>query len=404
MAPTTRFLRLLVAALVVLCLGAGTGQGVVGGEPANPEAWPFTVALLRSDVADPGEAQFCAGTMVRPRWVLTAAHCVESSGRFVRPRDVEVAGGSRLSAIAPHRRIAVTRVVPYPVRTPSGGVGRGDDLALLRLARSPGLPSLALPSPSTPDEGRARRAWVAGWGVFDPVNGFLADELLTGRVSVFAPSVCQAAFGTSITDLCGTFPDSLEVAACSGDSGGPLVDFERGILIGVVSFGPALCGRGTTGFYADVARYRSWLVHVVRGGDPTVSQPEIVGVSARDDGPRLTFDAEWCQLRARGHQIVVEWTILSPRRDRVVRVARVRGRADDRVCLRAVTSLPDTVPIGSYPVVLKVIDRTTGLTSVLPLRGRLRVRSPGPDAAFARQRIRSEALTVRRVVAWTRGD
>ena len=56
--------------------------------------------------------------------------------------------------------------------------------------------------------------------------------------------------------------------SCGGDSGGPLVH-RRGTsnpwhLVGIVSFGPKLCGSGTPGVYTRVTHYVDWIKNNLR--------------------------------------------------------------------------------------------------------------------------------------------
>ncbi|XP_037092618.1 coagulation factor X-like [Pollicipes pollicipes] len=46
---------------------------IVGGGPAQPNAYPWLVGL----VSPRGQSPFCGGSIINERFVLTAAHCVK---------------------------------------------------------------------------------------------------------------------------------------------------------------------------------------------------------------------------------------------------------------------------------------------------------------------------------------
>ena len=54
---------------------------IVGGTVAPIKDWPWQ-AMLRST----GGRQFCGGSLIRPEWVVTAAHCIEGKS----PSNIEV--------------------------------------------------------------------------------------------------------------------------------------------------------------------------------------------------------------------------------------------------------------------------------------------------------------------------
>lgn len=80
--------------LLLFSLGScGTrieGTRIVGGEDAVPNSWPWQVSLRK------GRSNYhtCGGTLIRPDWVITAAHCVMRPVRYTvivgtrnNPRD-----------------------------------------------------------------------------------------------------------------------------------------------------------------------------------------------------------------------------------------------------------------------------------------------------------------------------
>jgi secreted trypsin-like serine protease len=112
-------------------------DGVVGGEPAAPGAWPDAVAILYDGV--PG----CTGTLVAPDLVLTAGHCAAEASSVVVTHDL-AAGGDEIAIEA-----AIVR--PNPL---------GDlDVAVLRLGRPAGCRCAASCAGACPIASAKVRTW-----------------------------------------------------------------------------------------------------------------------------------------------------------------------------------------------------------------------------------------------------
>ncbi|HTI33992.1 MAG TPA: serine protease [Miltoncostaea sp.] len=285
MAIGTRSLLTAVAAVVLVVLavcgqavaGGRMVEHVVGGSTAPGGAWPSIVALV-SPGSDPVQGQFCAGTLIAPTVVLTAAHCVtDATGAVMRPADVEALAGTQ-DLTAGGERIAVTAVRPHPAFHADGDPY---DAALLFLAR----PSAAPPMPyarSGHDGGDAERPGaIAGWGETSEGSGDYPTALAQASVTIFPADRCESALGSTFTrgaTLCaGAMAGGVD--SCSGDSGGPLRGGD-GVLVGVVSWGVGCARPGLPGVYTRVAALTAWI-------DRTVAAPRAALTAVAAHAPRV---------------------------------------------------------------------------------------------------------------------
>src|SRR4051794_30308269 len=107
--PARLALALLVAAVLSL-ISAAAAQAIVGGQVAPDGRWPWLAAIVGTDAPNDFLGQVCGGTVIAPRRVLTAAHCVSDSSADAL---AVVVGRTRLTA-AGGRKIAVTGIHIYP--------------------------------------------------------------------------------------------------------------------------------------------------------------------------------------------------------------------------------------------------------------------------------------------------
>jgi hypothetical protein len=228
---------------------------VVGGGPA-----PFVPHQV---VVEANGAVGCGGSLVHPRWVLTAAHCVDVPGlRFVA---VGLGSASRSRALGAGTVVRSTDVVVHP------GFDRQhyrNDLALLRLPEPVRLAPVRtadaedVTTGGIYDTGRTHR--VSGWGE----TGWGApDALRWAEVPVLDDGLCGSpeyygsAFHPDVM-VCAGFPDG-GIDSCQGDSGGPL--WRDDLQVGIVSWGIGCALPRRPGVYTRLAAYAPWIAgHVGR--------------------------------------------------------------------------------------------------------------------------------------------
>jgi len=233
---------------------------IVNGEDASIENFPFQVALRTSET----QFQFCGGTFINSRYVLTAAHCV-----FGAPAsEIEVyAGSADLSAGGEQINVQAVR------SHPEFGQTIDYDVALLRLEGSHQRPRVYLQRPDQPDYSTPGDTSTAiGWGqIGEGTDGLDTDILQRTNLPIITNERCGLVAGFlsgSITDrvICAG-EERLGRGVCFGDSGGPLlVPYEESWMeVGISSFlvNRDQCGNIPTAF-ARVSALYDFIVAVAR--------------------------------------------------------------------------------------------------------------------------------------------
>jgi len=247
---------------------------IVGGTYASAGEWPWQVLLNVWSSSTRSHGYLCGGSLIAPRWVLTAAHCVTlDNGHVATATNIDVYAGlynKDYPEYSPQWRygIQVIRHSGYNDNT------LVNDIALIKLdspvdigegggppyTRTAVIPLVL----SNVGSLTGYTAWTTGWGD-TRYGGNLSSTLREVSLPIISNTICNDAnhWGGGITSgmLCAGY-DSGTKSPCQGDSGGPLVVKIGGVwkLAGITSFGPIGCNvPKAQSVFTRASKYVSWI-------------------------------------------------------------------------------------------------------------------------------------------------
>ncbi|CAG0895383.1 unnamed protein product [Darwinula stevensoni] len=205
------------------------------------------------------KGEFCGGTLINDRYVLTAAQCVDQSPSdtfYVTLGDLDWSTTTESQSIR-----LPARAIIHPQYDP---VSKVNDVALLKLNSPvdfqafPRIRPICTSVYALPIPGLIGR--IAGWG-YDSGPG-ISTVMKESKATIMREMFCMNYQGTVVNDnnFCA---DSERKNFCNGDVGGPFMfETEAGFYqqLGIISSPTKECYNGLGGVYIKTANYMNGFI------------------------------------------------------------------------------------------------------------------------------------------------
>ncbi|KAJ2951702.1 hypothetical protein O0L34_g13864 [Tuta absoluta] len=253
-----------------LFIHTDSASRVVGGTVAAEGSAIYMAALVQGGM---WRELVCGASVLTPRTVLTAAHCIDSLFFFGSlAKNANVVVGTNLWRTG-GQLYALERNITHPdwdrsvVKNDIGMIITTSNIAFSDVV----LP--VRPSWDFVDAGVLVR--VAGWGR-TTLGGYISDQLLELTLNTIEGGRCvlevaEAAINLNLNlptanpdvEVCAVHSPAEGHGLCNGDSGSPLVRVDNGLQVGIVSWGIP-CAHGAPDIFTRVSVYRDWILRNIK--------------------------------------------------------------------------------------------------------------------------------------------
>jgi len=305
---------------------------IFGGNEAKPNALPWNTAIINVIAHDVQ----CGGTIICPRFVITAAHCVSS----VQPQQLEIVAGvhnwSKDEPTQTRHKVKMFHINPkyepelwkYDLAL----IELADPIDLRPEARAAFLPENGDPILEVP--------WFVanGWGYWTRDNPQRSKVLRSVTIPWVPDEMCRNSYPDIETAdlICAGDYENGKIGGCNGDGGSPISwmdpETDQVKVVGIILNGkdPVCIAPKYPGLHCDISKQLKW----VEG---------IIGECNKE-----TCASGWCTTK----DDLDPWAI-----EQFSRITPHRKGQEDQVVSRDTLVVPRKAPYrsaGQDPVVLNI--------------------------------------------------
>ncbi|WP_181774518.1 S1 family peptidase [Amycolatopsis pittospori] len=205
---------------------SGVQPMIIGGQYAQSGPWAARLFV--------NGQQNCSATIIAPQYILTAKHCVASSGSYTfRIGSLDQQSGGTMATAS-----TITR-------------HSGADLAIVKLTSS--VNATYAPLGTTSNVAVGQNVQVYGWGATSQCGSEINCQSRYLKVATVRVNSVNCSDYNGGVAVCANRVDGI---TAGGDSGGPM--FSGGRQVGVAS----TSDRSNNTAYTNITRYRSWIQQV----------------------------------------------------------------------------------------------------------------------------------------------